>query len=112
MRCPFLDEATVWFCAVSPYQKMVPSLSVSRTDQRCTSQRYVDCPLAQEHHDEAPPSSSCPHLREARVQYCTAAPVKKFIPMSDDLPCRCATEAYQQCPCYLQWVSPDRVRSA
>ncbi len=112
MKCPFLDEVTVWFCAVSPHRKMVPSLSVYKADQRCSSERYLDCPLAQEHLNGAPPSATCPYLQETRVQYCTAAPVKKFIPCSDDLACQCATEAHTTCPCYLQWAHPDRVRSA
>jgi hypothetical protein len=45
MRCPFLEEIVVNYCAVAPIRKMIPKGSSDELSkcERC----YLDCPVYQ-----------------------------------------------------------------
>jgi len=102
-RCPFLKEMAVRFCEVSEHRKLVPSSSISESDQRCSSDAYVDCKLAAERlAGSAPVLSSCPFLHSASVQYCSAASETRLIPASEGTSSRCNTSAHLYCDLFMQ----------
>ena len=100
MRCPFLREAHVQSCQASPFRKQIVR-SGNAADERCGSAAWRDCFAARELTEEHPSAGSCPFHAESLVQYCSAAPVTKFIPWSDQAFSRCGSESHRYCDLYL-----------
>jgi ADP-ribose pyrophosphatase YjhB (NUDIX family)/glycine cleavage system H lipoate-binding protein len=112
VRCPFLRDTKVRFCRVAPVRKMLPSSLIHTDDQRCSSEAYRHCPVAQEHLDGRTSLPCCPFLKESPVQYCAAAPVTKFIPHVDDVAARCSGAGHRYCQIYLQRAHLERFPKA
>jgi glycine cleavage system H lipoate-binding protein len=93
MRCPFLQEARVRSCQAS-------------AEEKCSSPAYASCSAARQHADEAAPQDHCPFLRELLAQFCSAAPVAKYIPYSESLLSRCGTNNHRYCELYLSMIDP------
>jgi glycine cleavage system H lipoate-binding protein len=107
MRCPFLREAQVKSCQASTFRKQIVRTAVHTDDERCVSPDYVHCVAVKELHEELPSQSRCPFLQESLVQYCSAAPVAKFIPYSDSLLSRCGSSRHRYCDLYLTVARPQ-----
>ena len=100
MRCPFLREAHVQSCQASPIRKQIVRTG-SASDERCATAAWHECPVVRELNEEHPSASSCPFRTESLAQYCSAAPVTKLIPWSDQAFSRCGSEAHRYCDLYL-----------
>lgn len=100
MRCPFLREAHVQSCQASPIRKQIVRTG-SATDERCATAAWHECSVVRELSEEHPSASSCPFRTESLAQYCSAAPVTKLIPWSDQAFSRCGSEAHRYCDLYL-----------
>lgn len=107
-KCPFLKEAQVGSCQVSPVRKLIRRSSIHEQDQRCSTPAYVDCPACQGRLNGRRDLPSCPFLDVSLVQYCEAASVTKFIPYNDDLLSRCNSDAHRYCQLYLQRIHPGQ----
>lgn len=99
MRCPFLKETRVGQCSRSAPRTMIARPTAAT--EKCSSAAYVSCSVYREQHFEAA-AGTCPFLRESQVQYCSAAPVKRFIPLNDSPRSRCASDAHRYCDLYLE----------
>jgi glycine cleavage system H lipoate-binding protein len=75
--------------------------SGNAVDERCSSAAWRDCSAARDLTEEHPSAGSCPFHTESLVQYCSAAPVTKFIPWSDAAFSRCGSESHRYCELYL-----------
>jgi glycine cleavage system H lipoate-binding protein len=100
VRCPFLREAHVQSCQASPIRKQIVRTGTT-ADERCGSPAWRECPVACELNEERPSAGACPFHVESLVQYCSAAPVQKFIPWSDQAFSRCGSDAHRYCDLYL-----------
>jgi glycine cleavage system H lipoate-binding protein len=100
VRCPFIREAHVQSCQASPFRKQIVR-SGSALDELCGTAAWRDCSAARELNEEHPSAGSCPFHTESLVQYCSAAPVTKFIPWSDAAYSRCGNDAHRYCELYL-----------
>src|SRR5512143_3157 len=102
MKCPFLRDARVRFCQASAYRKMIVESGPAAGEEVCTSPRHLGCPAAASRlaSGEAP-TSRCPFLQDAHVEFCAAAPVPKFVPASDGLLSHCSSDAHLYCEVYL-----------
>ena len=107
MRCPFLREAQVKFCQASAFKKMIVRTPAHSDDEKCSSSEYINCPAAKQHREELPSQSHCPFLQESLAQYCSAAPVTKFVPYSESLLSRCGNESHRYCELFLALSHPD-----
>lgn len=106
MRCPFLREAQVKSCQASAYRKMIIRSAVPAGNERCLSPEYVHCPAAKQFHEELPSRSRCPFLQESLVQYCSAAPVTKYIPYTESILSKCGGERHHYCELFLGMARP------
>jgi glycine cleavage system H lipoate-binding protein len=108
MTCPFLKEARVKYCRTSSIRKLIPLAQRGRTEERCSSERYTECPIFRQQPDsgELAAFGMCPLLHESLMQYCGAAPVTKFVPYSESLLSRCGNDSYRYCELYLQMAHP------
>ena len=106
--CPFLKQAQVKYCRVSPVRKLIPLAQASTGGERCSSRQYEDCAAFRQHPEagEFPPSRACPFLSASLMQFCGAAAVAKFIPYNDSPLSRCGNEGYRYCELYLQMSHP------
>jgi glycine cleavage system H lipoate-binding protein len=100
VRCPFLREAHVQSCQASPFRKQIVRTGTA-ADERCGSAAWRECPVVHDLHEEHPSAGACPFHAESLAQYCSAAPVTKLIPWSDQAFSRCGSEAYRYCDLYL-----------
>ncbi len=87
-------------CSGSVRAKMIPRSAFSAGSENCTSERHRECPVYREH-PIAASSGRCPYLVEPLTQYCSAAPVVKYIPYSESLLSRCGNDGYRYCEAYL-----------
>ena len=101
MKCPNFKEATVKYCRVSTFRKMIAQTPGQADYEKCSSEEYAACPVARQHGATFATESRCPFLQESQAQYCSAAPVTKFIPCSEAGHTRCDSEGYQTCELYL-----------
>ena len=107
MRCPFLREAQVKSCQASTFRKQIVRTAASVGDERCVTAEYVHCAAVKELHEELPSQTRCPFLQESLVQYCSAAPVAKYVPYSDSLLSRCGNGRHSYCDLYLAVARPS-----
>lgn len=106
MECPFLREARVKYCQASAFRKMIVEARSSITSERCTSPDFAGCPAAASQPAGPAGGSRCPYLQDARVEYCGAAAVTKYIPATDGLLSRCSSESHLYCELYLAHADP------
>ncbi len=107
MNCPFLKETEVEYCESAPIRKLIPLATSRKSHERCGSADYVTCPVLPEDDRGAQAVvSSCPHRREALMQYCGAAPVPRRVPYSESSMSRCGSDAHRYCQLYLDVAHP------
>jgi glycine cleavage system H lipoate-binding protein len=107
MTCPFLKETQVKYCQTAAVRKLIPLANTGRTEEKCSSDAYVSCPVYRSQHPEESASAHCPYLRESLMQYCGAAPVAKLVPYSESLLSRCGNDSFRYCELYLSMAHPD-----
>ena len=100
MRCPFLREAHVQSCQASPFRKQIVRTGTV-ADERCGSPAWRECPVVRDRNEDHPAAAACPFHAESLAQYCSAAPVTKLIPWSDQAFSRCGSESHRYCDLYL-----------
>lgn len=105
MTCPFLKEAQVKYCQTATVRTLIRAQAVSG-QEKCSSPDYGSCPIYREHPQAGDAGGACPHLRESLMQYCSAAPVTKFIPYSESQLSRCGNDSYRYCELYLGLAHP------
>jgi glycine cleavage system H lipoate-binding protein len=108
MRCPFLQEAAVRFCEVGPFRKLIPISSSQPDTEKCSSPGFARCPWAAGRLEQLPEAASCPFLRKTLVQYCSAAPERRFVPYSDLLLSCCTSDSHRYCDLFLAVAKPER----
>ncbi len=114
MKCPFIREDTVRSCAAARVGKQIPLASSDAEHERCSSPGFVSCPGYSGTTSAAGVASRCPFLRETLVEYCSAAPVPKYIPATAGLVPRCSSDRHRYCDLYLAQADPtgDRLPRA
>ena len=105
MRCPFLQEAQVKSCRRAAVRKMIP-WAPGDGQEKCRSAAFSHCAVFRERPDPGASGGICPLLDEALVQYCSASPVRKFVPYSESSLCRCGRDGFRYCDAYLSLASP------
>lgn len=105
MNCPFLKEAHVRGCAVAPVRKLIVEAADSGLAGVCGSEAHSGCRVFQSRGEEGG-LGACPYMDEQLVQYCSVAPVKKYIPYSESIISRCGGNNYQYCSLYLTLSQP------
>lgn len=108
MRCRFLSDANVRFCEASAFRKMIAETATA--DERCSSADWVSCPAAASRLPGEVDGTRCPFLQDALMQFCAAAPVRKYIPASDALLPRCNSDDHLYCELYLAKADPEGFR--
>ena len=108
MQCPFLRETQVESCRHSLVHEMIVRNPENLSLERCSSPAYIGCPVYATAPESAIRSASrCPYLEESLVQYCAAAPVPKFIPLSVAPLSRCGSAAFHYCDLYITMAHPE-----
>lgn len=108
MECPFLSEVEMRSCRLAPVRKLIPLAQVS-TGERCSTPEYSACAVYQQHAVELVPSEPpCPHLQQSLMQYCSAAPVSRFVPWSEAALSRCGHGGFRYCDLYLDMISGSK----
>jgi glycine cleavage system H lipoate-binding protein len=69
------------------------------TDDKCFTPGYATCPLCAPAPE--PGFSTCPYLEEKPVEFCAAAPVRKFVTCGERAFSRCKTQAHRYCDLFL-----------
>jgi len=101
MLCPFLSESQVRSCRLASVRKLIPHAAPAA--ERCSTPRYTEC-LAYRDHPHAEPGGvdACPYLQESLMQFCSAAPVTRFVPWSEASMLKCGSGAFRYCDLYLE----------
>src|SRR5262249_13955682 len=112
MTCPFLKESQVKFCQMAGVRKMIPLAGSSAPDalaapEKCSSPAFTTCPVYRVHTRETASVSRCPWLQDALMQYCSAAPVQKFVPYTESVLSRCGNGQYRYCDVYSGLAHPE-----
>jgi glycine cleavage system H protein len=112
MLCPFLSESQVRSCRLSSVRKLIPHLAPA-TVERCSTPQFTLCPAFREHPQEGMGTSVCPYLQESLMQYCSAAPVPRYVPWSEASVSKCGSGAFHYCDLYLDLTeaSSHRLRA-
>ncbi len=109
MECPFLREANVRSCGGSAFRKMILE-TASADGERCSTDRYLDCPAAAARLDGKPAAPHCPFLQESHAEFCGAAPVVQYIPANGGALSRCHSDGHLYCELYLTHADPQGER--
>jgi glycine cleavage system H lipoate-binding protein len=100
MRCPFLQETVVRQCRSAGVRMMIRMPEAVGVLERCSTPQHRTCPHHLEGEAETP-AETCPFLGESPMQFCSAAPLMKFIPHSEPSISRCGSERHRYCDEYL-----------
>ncbi|MBE0657740.1 MAG: hypothetical protein IH602_08605 [Bryobacteraceae bacterium] len=111
MNCPFLKEAHVRGCTAAPVRKLIVEGQDPGAAELCSSPAHAECRVFRER-AEANGGARCQFLDEQLVQYCSVAPVKKYIPYSESIISRCGGNNYQYCSLYLALAQPGYTHRA
>jgi|WetSurMetagenome_2_1015567.scaffolds.fasta_scaffold68195_3 glycine cleavage system H lipoate-binding protein len=103
-RCPFLREAHVRQCTASSVRTMITHEASSRNEERCTTPDFVSCPAVQGRPDTAKAGSLCPYFHESLMQYCSAAPLLRYVPYTESSLSSCGTSSHSYCELFLGTV--------
>jgi len=106
MTCPFLKETHVKYCQTAALRTMIPLAQAASAQEKCSSRTHATCAVYQTQPVEGAADGACPYLRESLMQYCSAAPVTKFIPYSESLLSRCGSDSHRYCELYLGMAHP------
>lgn len=107
MECPFLREANVRSCGASAFRKMILEAASTGEGDRCSSERYLECPAAGSRLAGATAASHCPFLQESHAEFCGAAPVVRYIPANGGALSRCDSDGHLYCELYLSHADPE-----
>lgn len=110
MKCPFLRTASVKYCEVSAYRKMLLTTSTDTPSERCSTPKYPECPAAAQRLANTPRSEHCPFLHLSQAEYCAAASVTKYVPATNDLLSRCNSDGHLYCELFLAHADPTGER--
>ncbi len=105
MSCPFLKEASVRYCHGSSLRKLIVTEAGASATERCSTAGYTGCPAYRDQKPQAGLPDRCPFLQESLAHYCSAAPVRRFLPFSQQAG-RCGGDGYQYCELYLAISRP------
>jgi glycine cleavage system H lipoate-binding protein len=105
VSCPFLKEANVRYCHGSSLRKVIAVDLGAHAAERCSTAGYLDCPVYREQKPECGLPDRCPYLQESLAHYCAAAPVRRFLPFSQQAG-RCGGDGYRFCELYLAISRP------
>lgn len=100
MQCPFLSETRVRYCQAAPVRKMLAAGQGDPASERCSQPAHAACPVFASRAPVDDKGSVCPFFHDSLAHYCSAAPVMKFIPFSDQAG-RCGAAGYRFCELYL-----------
>jgi glycine cleavage system H lipoate-binding protein len=108
MTCPFLRETQVKYCQTAAVRTLIPLAQAASAQEKCSSGAHEACPMFRDQKASAPDTgaATCPFLRESLMQYCSAAPVTKFIPYSEALMSRCGSDNHRYCELYEAMAHP------
>ena len=112
MTCPFLKETHVKYCQTAALRTMIPLAQAASAQEKCSSGSHATCEVYRTQAVEGAAEAACPYLRESLMQYCSAAPVTKFIPYSESLLSRCGADSYRYCELYLGMAHPGMAHPA
>ncbi|OGU32421.1 MAG: hypothetical protein A2X67_14285 [Ignavibacteria bacterium GWA2_55_11] len=107
MRCPLLREAQVKFCRASAYTKLIVRTTDTSNNERCSTEAWSRCLAAKQHKEEHPSVARCPFLQESLVQYCSGAPISKYVPYSDAKIARCTDDRHKYCDVFAELASGE-----
>ena len=112
MTCPFLKETQVKFCQMAGVRKMIPLGGAVAPDalpaaEKCTSPAFTTCPVFRRQAAESSAVARCPWLQESLMQYCSAAPVTRFVPYTESVLSRCGNGSFRYCDVYLALAHPQ-----
>lgn len=105
MNCPFLKEASVRYCHGSSLRKLIAVEPGANADERCSTAGYLSCPAYREQKPDNSVPDRCPYLQESLAHYCSAAPVRRFLPFTQQAG-RCGGDGYRYCELYLAISRP------
>jgi glycine cleavage system H lipoate-binding protein len=105
MSCPFLKEANVRYCHGSSLRKLVAAEAGAGAAERCSTGGYTECRVYQDGKPPASSSDRCPFLQESLAHYCSAAPVRRFLPFTQQAG-RCGGEGFRYCELYMAISRP------
>lgn len=107
MHCPFLKETRVRSCSAAPVRLQIRNGLETMGLERCSTPAHAECAVYRDHRgaDEAA-SGACPFLVEKLVQFCSVAPVTKFVPYSEASLSRCGNGGFEYCSLYLNFAQP------
>lgn len=105
MNCPFLKETRVRSCTAAPMRMLIVEEQNTSPAEVCGTAAFKDCTAFRERAIECE-DAQCPFLDTQLVQFCSVAPVKKFIPYSESMISRCGGNSYQYCSLYLALAQP------
>ena len=106
MTCPFLKETLVKYCQTAALRTMIPLAQAASAQEKCSSGSHVTCAVYGTQPVGGAAEGVCPYLRESLMQYCSAAPVTKFIPYSESVLSRCGVDGHRYCELYLAMAHP------
>jgi glycine cleavage system H lipoate-binding protein len=107
MTCPFLRETQVKYCRSASIRKLIPLAQAGSTEEKCSTIAHQTCSAYRSELAGPASDGECPFLRESLMQYCSAAPVTRFVPYSESLLSRCGTDSFRYCDLYLSMAHPD-----
>jgi glycine cleavage system H protein len=117
MLCPFLSESQVRSCRLASVRKLIPHAALTGVE-RCSTRRYTECLAFREQHQahaeqkpECAGEAICPYLQESLMQYCSAAPVTRFVPWSEASVSKCGSGAFHYCDLYLDMTEASAHRT-
>jgi glycine cleavage system H protein len=87
---------------------MIVQSPETASTERCSTPSFSECPCARHAGDLLPEAPSCPFLEVSLMQYCTAAPIIKYIPYSESLLSRCGSDNYHYCELFLELADTAR----
>jgi len=111
MQCPFLSESQVRSCRLASVRKLIPH-ALQTAAERCSTPQYIECAAFREQHQECRGAAACPYLQESLMQYCSAAPVTRFVPWSEASVLKCGSGAFHYCDLYLDMTEASSHRTS
>jgi glycine cleavage system H lipoate-binding protein len=112
MLCPFLSESQVRSCRLASVRKLIPHAALTAVE-RCSTPQYSECLAFREHQPaDTGPAPVCPYLQESLMQFCSAAPVTRFVPWSEASVSKCGSGAFHYCDLYLDVTEASSHRTA
>jgi glycine cleavage system H lipoate-binding protein len=109
MVCPFLSESQMCGCRIASVRKLVPKASLAAAE-RCSTPHFTECPIYEGQPVEGT-ALACPYLEETLAQFCSAAPLLRYVPWSEAALSRCGSSAFHYCDLYLDMTEASSHRT-